>query len=556
MMQRFFTLFPPSFLLRLFLVWLCIVLPAAWLLSERWPVWVDHVLRAMLLDMVTAQIWQGDFYPRWLIEANAGLGSPVAIFQPLTSFYLALPLQFLRDLDPHGYGRLMMVNATLIFLGGMAMYRWLSEHMDHTSAQAGAMLYVAWGSMGALLSGYSAGLCVFLIIPLFMLTAKKLSENPFYYIPHYALVLMALILSHLPSTLVFSAVPALYALLLAASKNRLRLIIALGICGLIALAISAIYWLPLFANTQFIRYDRYVGGFFTAEVHFPRLIKHPWHPTSFYWGQIVGVIVNIVIFLSTVLMVRRARPFEEQKRLVIFFLAVYLFGLFMLLPLSRWFWENIDIIKNLQFSARFWILISLPMIFLLSQWFYKLRGHYFCYPLIIAATIAMFFFQANHRYSGKHQEFWERVATHNLIPHAAHMTHAMRRAGIKDPMNPPAQFLSVPESKVLKGEATIENVNQDPYRITAEIDVSSPSAEIALKRFYYPGWKILSPAAPKIDIIQRGALLTLRVPRGEHQIEMVQHIPKVREANLISLAGLGILLMIAGFVRRYKPQPQ
>ncbi len=551
-MKYLLTLFPPAFLLRLFLVWLCIVLPAAWLLSERWPIWIDHVLRAMLLDMVTAQIWQGDFYPRWLMEANAGLGSPVAIFQPLTSFYLALPLQFLRDYDPHGYGRLMMINSALIFLGGLAMYRWLMEHMDHTRAQAGALLYVAWGSMGGLLSGYSAGLCIFLIAPLFMLAAKRLSENPFYYLPHYALAQTALILSHLPSTLVFSAVPACYALLLASKRNRIRLILALGMVSALALALSAIYWLPLFANKEFIRYNRFVGGFFTAEVHFPRLIKHPWLPTSFYWPAVLSLITNSVIFLSALWIVRRSKPFEEQQYLAGFFLTVYLVGLFMILPLSRWFWENVDIIKNLQFSGRFGVLISLPLIFLLSLWFYKLKGHYFCYPLLIAATVGLFFFQANHRYSGSHRPYWERVATENLIGHAAHMTHAMRRAGIVEPMNPPERFLNVPESSVLKGEAQVKRVAQGVDTIFIGVEVTSPQAEIALKRYHYPGWKIISPTLPRIDVIERGALLALRIPQGTHEIEMVQHIPKVREANLISLAGLGLLMMIAGFVRRYK----
>jgi hypothetical protein len=555
MKEKLFSLFPPLFLLRLFLVWIATVIPAAWLLSERWPVWVDHMLRAMLLDMVTAQIWQGDFYPRWLVDANAGLGSPVAIFQPLTSFYLALPLQFLRGFDPNGYGRLMMVNAMLLFLGGLAMYCWLREHMDSTRAQMGAILYVVWGGVSRLVDGHSAAFCVFVIIPLLMLAAKRLSTNPFYYIPHYAIVQALLILSHLPSALIFLAMPALYAFLLTAPRNRIRLILALAISGVLALALSAIYWLPVIANTEFIRYHRFAGGFFSAEVHFPRIFMHPRLSAFFYWPGIIWLIVNVIILSTALWIVRCRRPFEEQAKITWFFFAVYGFGLFMVTSASWWFWENIDILKNLQFSTRFGGLMGLPLIFLLSLWFYKLRGHYFCYPLVLAATIAGFLYHANHRYAASLSAYNERINLLNLIPQTSHMTHSMRNAGIKRPLSPPAHFLNVPESKVLKGSATVGKVTQDIDRIALSVHVTSPRAEIALKRFHYPGWRIVSPAMPKIDIIERGALLSLRILQGEHEIEMVQHIPKVRQANLISLAGLGIWLMLAGFVRRYKPLP-
>ncbi|MDX2112846.1 MAG: 6-pyruvoyl-tetrahydropterin synthase-related protein [Alphaproteobacteria bacterium] len=486
------------------------------------------------------------------MEANAGLGSPVAIFQPLTSFYLALPLQFLRDYDPHGYGRLMMVNSALIFLGGLAMYRWLMEHMDHTRAQAGAILYIFWGGMGRLADGHSAAFCVFLIVPVFMWVARRIADNPSYYLPHYAFVQALLILSHLPSTVIFSAIPGLYALINAPSGKRMHLMLALTLAVLVALMLSAIYWLPLTGNESFIRSHLYTNWFHSPEMHFPRFLKHVSLPDTFYWPGIVSVMASLIIFASMLWIVKSEKPLSPDKSPVIFFCAMYLVAMFMIFSSSRWLWENFELLKKLQFSIRFGLVTHLCLIFLLSYWYHKLKGHSFCYPLVIFLTVAGLIFHANYRYDDTHQDYWQRVEQYKLVPHKSHMTHAMRRAGIVQPLDPPAHFLNVPESEILEGEAEVILMIQGVNEIFIDVEVTSPQAEIALKRYHYPGWKIISPTLPRIDVIERGALLTLRAPQGTHDIEMVQHIPKVREANLISWAGLGLLIMIAGFVRRYK----
>ena len=41
------------------------------------PVWGDTLFHAMWYTNFSAQLLAGDLYPRWLINLNGGLGSPV-----------------------------------------------------------------------------------------------------------------------------------------------------------------------------------------------------------------------------------------------------------------------------------------------------------------------------------------------------------------------------------------------------------------------------------------------------------------------------------------------
>jgi uncharacterized membrane protein len=49
----------------------------------------DVIFHYTLIDCFAKQLWQGNLYPRWCIDADAGLGSPPFVFYFPLSYYLA-----------------------------------------------------------------------------------------------------------------------------------------------------------------------------------------------------------------------------------------------------------------------------------------------------------------------------------------------------------------------------------------------------------------------------------------------------------------------------------
>src|SRR6476659_2050022 len=58
----------------------------------------DIFFHYTLIHCFVTQLWQGDLYPRWCMDANAGLGAPVFIFYYPLAYYITslfYPLYFL-----------------------------------------------------------------------------------------------------------------------------------------------------------------------------------------------------------------------------------------------------------------------------------------------------------------------------------------------------------------------------------------------------------------------------------------------------------------------------
>src|SRR5882724_12268628 len=72
----------------------------------------------------STQLWAGDFYPRWLIGMNEGLGSPVFYYYPPAPFFLTSLLKpFFRG-DLHGWHQLGL-SASLALIGsGFCAFWW------------------------------------------------------------------------------------------------------------------------------------------------------------------------------------------------------------------------------------------------------------------------------------------------------------------------------------------------------------------------------------------------------------------------------------------------
>src|SRR6058998_2871942 len=72
----------------------------------------DGQIHEVWCSNVAAQLWSGDFYPRWLEDLNGGLGSPAFFFYPPVPFLITSLFQPLFHGAPHSW-RILGLSAAL-----------------------------------------------------------------------------------------------------------------------------------------------------------------------------------------------------------------------------------------------------------------------------------------------------------------------------------------------------------------------------------------------------------------------------------------------------------
>jgi hypothetical protein len=122
---------------------LLLFIPFLWLDHTKFYSNSDALFYVNVLSFVTDHLKSGDFYPRWIEEANSGYGSPVMMFYaPLAYLITAvinLPLWFLHiDI---GVQLLIGIYASQVFSGYTA-YRWLRSRFSETVAYSGSQLFI------------------------------------------------------------------------------------------------------------------------------------------------------------------------------------------------------------------------------------------------------------------------------------------------------------------------------------------------------------------------------------------------------------------------------
>ncbi len=178
----------------------------------------DSNFNLQLVQGYVGAVHAGHLFPRWLADANAGLGSPVFYFYGRLPFLVAAC-----------FAILLHVSASAGLLLGMGLFRlltfftcraWLRQSAGSRAADCGALAFVAapfammLNSIGRI--GY-AETAATALIPLLLLFSERISGNWRSAARHaacLALVYAALAATHLPQTLLAFMVAAVYAVLL------------------------------------------------------------------------------------------------------------------------------------------------------------------------------------------------------------------------------------------------------------------------------------------------------------------------------------------------------
>jgi len=314
----------------------------------------DHCLR------------QGTPWPRWTPDLVYGHGYPLFNFFSPLSFY---PAEFFHLLGLNFAQAWNAALALYILLAGMTMYLFVKDLFGETAAWVAAVayMYAPYQLYNVLNRGNLGEALALPLLPLILWTFRRLLiRGKICYLVLSALSYAALVLTHNVISLVFTPFLLLYAGALWLLKRRIpRPLLLIGAALLLALGLSAFFWLPAFFEKQWVKIHlaytpagmnyRYnflsLGELLSLPTPVHTSLMNPAPPRSLGLVQLTLALLAMAGWWS----------FKDRERRfnVVFFSSVLIGLIFMVLPQSVAIWDHLPLFEYVQFPWRFLGIASL-----------------------------------------------------------------------------------------------------------------------------------------------------------------------------------------------------
>jgi len=525
------------------------------------------------------QLWAGDLYPRWLMGMNDGLGSPVFFYYPPVPFFLTSLLRPFFHGDSHGWYQLGLSASAALIASGLCAYVWLKQMVDGNSALAAGVLYMStpYHLAGDLyIRGSLAEYWAFVWMPLILFFTHKIVKGHRMALAGFAVSYALLVMTHLPTTLIFSPVPVCYAFYLASAGRKMK---STGmILGAVTLGagLSFIYLWPAMTTQHFVFLDRMSTGYFSYKnwLFFSQFSL--WRPEKLL---VLLTIVDLGGIACCAFIIARVNANEATARLNAFWFAVAGAGILMMTQLSTPIWVVFSVLQKIQFPWRFNIILSLATTALLALAISSLRETSSARPKI-AVTIALLLiigwipatgwavWQAYPFHNPDQQEVNYKnreIAEAREVPeYYPRWNRAMAEmdwevsideAEWDSQLNKKFESLrqSVADSgggsskvRVVEGTGEVNIINWMPGDIRLRTDTST-GMRLYVSQFYYPGWIAqLAGESSGLNIqpSEPDGVISIFVPGGQHQVLLqLKQGAAEKVGQLVSLISIGVMLV-------------
>ncbi len=332
----------------------------------------DGVTHAMWYAHFSEQLFGGDLYPRWLMNMNAGFGSPVFFYYPPVPFFLTSLLRPFFASDSQGWHQVGVSMSISLAGSGIAAYLWLKNFSDDISALMAAFLYMAmpYHLAEIYLRGSLSELWAFVWIPLILFFTDKVVSGRKLACVGLAASYALLVMTHLPTTLICSVVPVSYAWFRANKNLRMKAAAITLASLLLGIGLSAAYLLPALLTQQNVSIDRMVTGYFNYNNWFLFSKWSIWKEDKLI---LLLLAVDMIGIAGCSFFITRTRLSDRQGTLSRFWFAVAGVSVFMMTELSKPIWSIIRPLQKIQFPWRFNVPLSISAAALLALALFSLR---------------------------------------------------------------------------------------------------------------------------------------------------------------------------------------
>lgn len=489
----------------------------------------NHLAR---IASYSSAIMDGHFPVRWAGNLNYSYGSAVFIF-----FY---PLPYMMAFIFHLIGFSIVGSFKIIlflsFAGGaVAYYFFAKQFVRRDVALVSSVLYMIapYHILNMYVRGDIGELLAYVFIPLIWYSIESFRKKS----DVLTLVLGSffyalLILSHNGVSLLFTPIVLLYILLFVPTLKKKALVSVIIPLGL---ALSSFFWIPAILESKYTNAKIFVGDFFRSNFFSSPIdfIHSPWGfganiNTPEGLAPQIGLFYFIALSISVIILIRLKMKIKES----IFWVAIFLIGFFLALPISRFLWENIQVLKLFQFPWRLIILSTFSALVLITFGLDRIRNGKWLYLILLVSVLSTIPFIRTREYTYYDDAFYYSFPGTTYFHGEA---TSIWSAG--DAFERPGKSIEIIEG--------IGSINSEQRKSTKHhIHVRAETEmNIVDNTYYFPGWKVF------VDGIETGiqfqdpgnrGLITFRVPRGEHEILVVFEETKVRIFSImLSLSALG-----------------
>ena len=549
------------------------------------------------------QLWSGDLYPRWLMDMNSGLGSPTFYFYGPVAFYVSSLFHAFVPATDLGWPAIGLSASVALAVSGFAAFVWLRDIAGRNGALAGALTYMLLpyhleiDILDRFAFGEAWGLAW---LPLVLAGAHRCTLGDKRAVPLLAFAYALLVLSHLPSTLLFSAVPVFYVFFMA-PRGEMKRAVMLVVAGMFAGGmLSAVYLLPAMTTQHYASVGAQVSGYFSYAQHFlftNAAFDVPGKTQAFIdyalafrsaVNRATRVTLGILLggYLVTLLIVRAERSGKlhsktgprsiDPLRFASFWLAVAVAAVFMMSPSSVVIWRALPMLQQVQFPWRINIVLVCAAAAVVATAGALLIEHavglrkndgqrparVIVLPMVLAigvlALLGSQLVSAARTLSELHAVGRNVPPQILVIDYEGARPNTFRREFFTQEV---MQHLgeSLPRVSIAQGTGTVEVVGWHPRKIVLAVDAQT-DMHLVVKQLYYPGWTahsrtddVVLPVAPADPI----ALVSLHVPPGKREIVVSLDASTVERAGeIVSAVALVAIVLVAWRNRRSVPKPR
>ncbi len=189
-------------------------------------------------------------------------------------------------------------------------------------------------------------------MPLILYSSQKLINGHKLNIVGFAVGSALLIMTHLPTFIIFYPVTIGYILFIAGRRRIKKALIRMSVAIALGIGLSGIYWLPAMTTQQYISMSAIREGIFYFKKNF-LFVGPAVHGFETFWRylEVLTLLMGGLAWCS--FLIARTNSIETCRRESYYWIFIAMISLFMTLPLSRPVWEVVHVIQRIQFPWRF-----------------------------------------------------------------------------------------------------------------------------------------------------------------------------------------------------------
>jgi 6-pyruvoyl-tetrahydropterin synthase related domain len=484
----------------------------------------------------------GNWHPGWLADSNWGYGDPRFRFYPPGLYYL---LAGMRLVTGNWFYAAICTFAVLTIIGGLGAYLWARHFSEPKAAMLAGVLYLIAPYhinelyQASFLSEYAA--CA--VLPFAFLFVERICRHgKARDIAGLSAAYAALVVTHLPLTVIGSLALLAYSLIRLERKIWAATLMRLGLSVALGLGASIFFWGTMLAELKWIK-----GNSIAQNPYYDYRLNFVFSPSSLtnlnnWFANLLGFAM-IGFLLPAFLM--SLRMFRSRERGVKSMIALTFISFLMATSLSYPLWKIIPKLSEVQFPWRWLAITSLTGSVLLAMslpdWFASVRQNFQPRKLAVALVFALSLVYVGSILVDNGMTLKRPAFEAMLSDLPGALSH-------KDWLPVTAndlQHIQKMQAKVEAGDRVISVTSWNSEHRTFHIAAGTETTA-RLWTYYYPHWKAFTGGRSLPVAAAEDGSIQVTVPSAAADIEVVFQEPRRSHvAAAISLISWLAIAMVA-----------